>query len=712
MRPLEQMLSPMIKNNLKDVNQNEISLLDEIKKLKMEVLCEKINSSQVTMVRPEIVESWLRSFKYGLNPNDNNNGIILDQNAYDELIKEKAFLIQAADPFIQQLENMDSNYLILLTDEQGIILRVATGKKRILEQVTERFHLIPGAIWSEQSVGTCSHVMSLLLRSPIQLCGPEIYLETCSQVLGRLLGSGLQSNVLEEFDDLNQTVCSSAPIFDLNGNLAGSLTIISPYLHHQNSHSLGLTISTAWAIQNQFQLALNSALLNVTLEAADEAIITIDQNGIITKANMIAQKTFYNLYQELTGRHLDDVLGHQPVILAVMETGRSVFNTDILLEGKNQKLLLRSAQAVKDSYGKNLGCVLTFKQIERIKKNAHQLNGAEAKFTFDDIIGKSPLMLKLIEIAKKYSCLDTNVLIQGDSGTGKEVFAQSIHNESRPNGNFIAINCAAIPITLIESELFGYEGGAFTGTDRQGRPGKIELANGGTLFLDEIGDMPLEIQPVLLRVLEEKRVMRVGASRYIPVNFRLITATNKNLLERVKNKQFREDLYYRVAVLKLQIAPLKDRGPDIIRLARHFISDIAQNQQIPAPVLSDPAIFRLLEYNWPGNIRQLHSALLYSVNMASDGIIELENLPEEICPVLCDIYSGGRGQKAAEDTAYNQISNNELTIKDMEKITIMQALLQTNHNVSEAASILGMSRSTLYRKIKGYKVLEDMRINS
>ncbi len=282
------------------------------------------------------------------------------------------------------------------------------------------------------------------------------------------------------------------------------------------------------------------------------------------------------------------------------------------------------------------------------------------------------------------------------------MFAQAIHQQSRADGSFVALNCAAIPANLIESELFGYEGGAFTGAERQGRAGKLELANGGTLFLDEIGDMPLDLQPVLLRVLEEKKVMRLGGNRYIPIDFRLITASNKDLLEQVDNGLFRADLYYRLKVLKVYIPALRERGSDILELAQHFIGSVAQRQRIPEPKLSDTAALHMLHYPWPGNVRQLENAIIYAVNICEGGIILPQDLPEEITDgvdLLLPTSINANPESARPDT--------NLSLKEIERIMIAQTLEQTNHNISEAALQLDMSRSTLYRKIKEYQLIKN-----
>lgn len=612
MQPLEHLLSPVIKNRdsvlTQDAIKKELALMEKISREKVNILEKGINPSQTELIRPEINESWVRCHKHGLRIYDFNFAPHLEKCAFQELIREKELLLQAADPYIHQLKNVFANTesMILLSDERGVMLRVVVGNHHILAKAQNVFSLIPGVIWTEETVGTCAHGITLLQGTPMQICGPEHYCQT-----------------------FGEFTCSAAPIYDTERNLAGTLCLVSSYSRLQNLHSLGMVMSMAAAIQNEFQLALNKELLKISLESPDEAILVINKQAEITKVNMTAKKYFNYLDQDLLGMQVEAVLGKQPLIKSVLETGQPVFDAEIAMERWSRVHLL-SLQPLPGSSGKHCGCLLKLKKIERNRKSLRQAGSTEARFTFDQLLGNSPCLVKAINMAKRFACLEANILIQGESGTGKEVFAQAIHNESRSNSPFISVNCAAIPRTLIESELFGYEGGAFTGAERQGRQGKFELAHGGTLFLDEIGDMPLDLQPVLLRVLEEKKVMRVGGSRYIPVDFRLIAATNKNLWDLVENKQFREDLYYRLAVFKVCIPPLRERGPDIIKLVKHFINTIAQKQQIPVPSLSNEAKYSLLQYNWPGNVRQLGSAILYAVNVSSGGVIELEDLPDEI----------------------------------------------------------------------------------
>lgn len=262
----------------------------------------------------------------------------------------------------------------------------------------------------------------------------------------------------------------------------------------------------------------------------------------------------------------------------------------------------------------------------------------------------------------------------------------------------MAVNCAAMPRELIESELFGYEGGSFTGAERSGRPGKIELAHGGTLFLDEIGDMPLELQAVLLRTLEDKQVMRIGGQRYKDVDFRLIAATNKNIYKMVKENQFREDLYFRLSVLTINIPPLRERSKvDIELLSKYFVENYCKKMGWPVNEISPAAQSIINEYDWPGNVRQLQNAMIYAVNTAQGDVIKPEHLPSYI---LLDT-----APLKFEDIIDTTSDNLEmLRMENIEKAAIKMALLKANNNVPAAAEILNISRSTLYRKLKDYNI--------
>ncbi|MGB9840301.1 sigma-54 interaction domain-containing protein, partial [Thermovenabulum sp.] len=292
------------------------------------------------------------------------------------------------------------------------------------------------------------------------------------------------------------------------------------------------------------------------------------------------------------------------------------------------------------------------------------------------------------EIAKKYSQLDSTILIFGESGTGKEIFAQSIHNESkRKNGPFVAINCAALPENLLESELFGYAEGAFTGAKKGGKVGLFELAHNGTIFLDEISEMPLSLQSKLLRVMQEKKVMRLGDDKLIPINIRIICATNRDLLKEVNNGNFRQDLFYRINILPLFIPPLRERKEDIIPLAEYFLKKYSKLIGKNILGFTHSAVDYLLSLDYPGNVR------------------ELEGIIERACAVCERKYIG------IEDLIFkyfeinqNKIKSQELSIEEQEKNLISKALTESKGNISLAAKLLGIHRTTLWRKMKKYNI--------
>lgn len=307
-------------------------------------------------------------------------------------------------------------------------------------------------------------------------------------------------------------------------------------------------------------------------------------------------------------------------------------------------------------------------------------------FQFENIIGTSEAMKKAKNLARIAAPHDTAVMILGESGTGKEMFAQAIHNASRrADGPFIAINCGAIPRTLIESELFGYEKGAFTGADKNGHPGKFELANGGTLFLDEIGDMPYDVQVSLLRVLQSREVLRIGSRKPIKIDVRIISATNQNLEEKINNRTFRDDLYYRLNVFPIFLPPLRDREGDIEYLANYFVDVYSQRYNKCTHGFSPEALHLLNHYSWPGNIRQLENTVERALLISQGDWIEKNALPLKMQNIRKEII--------------NQNNGNEL-----ERLSICKALKKYDFNITQAAKLLGISRPTLYKKMKQYHI--------
>lgn len=421
--------------------------------------------------------------------------------------------------------------------------------------------------------------------------------------------------------------------------------------------------------------------LETILEFTNEGIIVTDQKGVI--------KVFNKRAEEIVGVEKQDVIGKN--VKGTIENTRL---DKIIIKGSNElnqiqivnnKKLLTNRVAIK-LQDEIIGALATFKTIGEIREAEHSIRrtlykkGFIAKYQFEDIIGTSSEMEKVITKAKVYANSDSTILLQGESGTGKELFAQSIHNHSsRYNEPFVAINCAAIPPNLLESELFGYEEGAFTGAKKGGKYGVFELANNGTVFLDEIGEMPIELQARLLRVLEEKEIFRLGDDKVINVDVRIIAATNKDLLHMVKEGTFREDLYYRVNVLELAIPPLRDRKEDIPLLLELYINKFTSkiNKDDMEYILQNE---NLVNYKWPGNVREIR-------NIAERISVLYENY-EDISVVL---------------NLIDLFNVNDMDRKH-EKETIINVLNMVNGNKTQAAKFLGIGRTTLWRKMNEYNI--------
>ena len=315
-----------------------------------------------------------------------------------------------------------------------------------------------------------------------------------------------------------------------------------------------------------------------------------------------------------------------------------------------------------------------------------------AKFTFDSIIGQTETIRKAKAMALKYARTDAPVLILGPTGSGKELFAQAIHQASaRKDGAFVCLNCGAIPRELIESELFGYESGAFTGASKQGKPGKIELAHGGTLYLDEIGDLPQDAQAALLRVLETKVVDKVGGVKGFTVDFRLVAATNRDLHEMIRRGEFREDLFYRLNTMTLTVPSLAERPGDLPPLIDHFLKAMGR----ATVTLSDRAMVVLQRYPWPGNIRELKNVIERAVSLSEGQVIDVDLLPPDISECR------GRGVPSAQS---GQGSLRE-QMESCEKEIIRCATLKNRENMRQTAKELGISRSTLYDKARKHKLI-------
>ncbi len=431
------------------------------------------------------------------------------------------------------------------------------------------------------------------------------------------------------------------------------------------------------------------------------AIVT-DIHGKITHFNKPYGEFIGVDPQAQIGKHCTDSVENSRMHI-VAKTGIPEINQSHQIKGQNmvvQRIPIQKEGRVIAVFGQ-----VMFKDVKDVRKLASELSLLESKvklyeeelinlrstrYTLDSIIGKSESIKSLKKEALRAASNQYPVLISGESGTGKELFAQAVHHASaRKLYPFVRINCAAIPRDLLESELFGYETGAFTGAKSGGKPGKFELAHQGTVFLDEIGDLPLEMQPKLLRVIEDNEFERVGGTRIIRSKFRVIAATNRDLEKMLADGRFRKDLFYRLNVIPINILPLRERKTDIITIATYLLGQMAQEANIPQINLGREAVKALKDYEWQGNVRELSNVLERTMSALEGNTIHLQDLPFYLHP-----------------SRKRKIENNQSSLKDVqartEKETIRYALKETRNNKAQAAKILGIHRTLLYKKMKKY----------
>ena len=438
--------------------------------------------------------------------------------------------------------------------------------------------------------------------------------------------------------------------------------------------------------------------LTTLFDTVQEGIIAVDRNGKIVNINAAAAKMLQVSQKPVLGKELALLLSGLPLADS-LTTGHDVFNREAFRLIRGQRVYY--VATVKTWLGGTevWGAVVTLREMAEVKKIVSNLSTQEHCFSFEMILGDSPALAKAKQEAAQAAAGNVTVLIQGESGTGKELFARAIHNASaRRDKPIIAINCAAIPEALLESELFGYEEGAFTGARRGGKPGKFELADGGTVFLDEIGDMSLSLQAKLLRVLQERKIERVGSTETTAIDVRIIAATHKDIEAMVRQGEFRQDLYYRINVFPLQIPSLRQRRQDLPLLIERFLARYRDKMAKNVEGIDADAYACLLEYGWPGNIRELENTIEYLVSIADGKIIEQRHIPQRI------LIAGKTAQPGSPVQAQ---PTRLLTIAELEKRAIMSAIEQfglTMRGKAQLTQVLGISKATLYRKLKQYNI--------
>ena len=502
---------------------------------------------------------------------------------------------------------------------------------------------------------------------------------------------------LNQIQHIGQTtiLTNRVPLYDEGGRVVGAVAVFRD-------------ISELKALAEEVtNLRETRALLQAIINATSDAISVVDERGMGIMVNPA--------YTRLTGLTEEDVLNRPATVdiaegesmhMYVLKTRQPVKNVPMKVGPNRREVLVDAAPIIVE--GKLKGSVAVIHDVSEIRRLSEELDRArrlirqlEAKYTFEDIIGTSPAITRAIEEAKKAAQTPATVILRGESGTGKELFAHAIHQASpRSRGKFVRVNCAAIPDSLMESELFGYAEGAFTGARKGGHQGYFAEADGGTIFLDEIAEFNVNVQAKLLRVLQEKEIVRVGDSRPIPVDVRVIAATNANLERLVRRGLFREDLYYRLNVVSIYIPPLRERREDIPLLANHLLRKLNQEYGRNVKAISPAAMECLMRYDWPGNVRELENVLGRAfINMRhGETVVEVAHLPP-----LGIKGNFPSGSPLAAGWTYQGESLKELR-ESWERQVLAAALAYTGGNRTRAARLLGISVRSLYNKLARYGI--------
>lgn len=567
----------------------------------------------------------------------------------------------------------EEEYGVMLFDTGGCLLRLYGGAR--FRAWAAANHIGVATRWTEEAIGVNVVSLGTQLQKTVQLCGEENF--------AHFLTPGRYAYTPVKLED-GVMLGGLAMAASLQSSMVNLDQILDRIVR-------GIELQFFWF----------STILWYGNQGEGTGMLVLDQsngqNRVLVLSDEIKrilglpdEDYFYDLIETI----IDPPPANQ-LFWEIVETKREVFDQTIPLTIHGRRVVINASTVRhKEEKFHMHGIGFNVSSLKRINKLVSKYAGNEARYSFQNIIGDSEVMKNTVQHAKDLSQSDSNILIQGESGVGKDIFAQAIHNNSsRSDKPFVALNCAALSKELITSELFGYESGAFTGAKKEGTVGKFELANGGSLFLDEIGDMPLDLQAVLLRVVEEKNFRRVGGNEIVQVDVRIIAATNQPLQQKIEQGRFREDLYYRLATLRLNIPPLRKRGDDIFLLADTFVDQIALRLNKTPATFSPGARLFMKSYRWHGNVRELQNLL--------EGIISTHNGPvieEHTIREFLDDRTSGYGEGAPSDFS---LPHDDETFA---KTEIEQAIKICRGNKAKAAKRLGVSRSTLYRWIEKYDI--------
>jgi len=620
------------------------------------------------VLKASVNESWERCLQMGVDPGLKRCRDFCDEKYLDP---EHHFLCEVVKNTASELSGFleEKDLLFTVCDRHGY-LTCSIGSYKALRQA-DSVYFGPGANWTEESVGTNAIGTTLATGLPHRVIGREHYCEIS-----------------------HNFICSAAPIFGFNGALHGVVDISGP-IQSDHSRALAMAVYYARAIEALLFQKQCMGLVGKMLNNSAIGLLTLDRYGKVCYFNNVASELLGSVSGSLIGQDASRWFDLSPFWNPQLEEDWT--DPEMMVElscQHNPTWNIYAAPLISNFNHLHGLTICIYPSVPSSPRPRQRYSDTDP---FAAMIGNSDPFKKLVKKARRVAATSTTVLITGPSGTGKEIMARTLHAASaRAQKPFVAVNCGAIAPDLIQSELFGYTDGAFTGAKRGGQPGKFELASGGTLFLDEIGEMPLAIQVNLLRVLDEKEIVRVGGKQPVPVDVRVIAATNRDMEAMVEEGKFRQDLYYRLHVVPLTLPPLGERGEDVQLLADHFIKEFAQTlgQQIDRV---EPEFRQALAtYSWPGNIRELRHVIESTIVFLDDNILRLESLPEKIQKTV---------QQPLLPNAEKPMQFTSLNLNEIQKQALKQALQQYEGNISQVAKALGIGRNTTYTKLKKFNLL-------
>lgn len=617
-------------------------------------------------VNPMVAQSWIRSKSMNVDPYTPKVSH-LSEAELAKRVEDNKVLLQYAHPLMDKLAEVGGDHISLMSlhDRDGYMLEL--NDRQDARTTWRDDYFCPGVRWTEADVGTNGIGLVLKERMPVQIIGQEHY---CFRQ--------------------RRICCCAAPICDEDGELLGVVNVCSKQ-EEFTPYMMTLVVLVCYAIENQISAYQSFEMIDTVFNVMSDGVMILDRHMNVVRCSVSAAQIFKSTPAGMVGNHIQDIV-HVPDLSQRVKTSREMFTCRECNSYFNGCQLRCDVTATPVYNGdKCMWVAISLKTSKSVAKEAAAVIGNFVRYTFEDIITQDDSVRGVIQSMKTAANSTCGILISGENGTGKELFAHAIHAFSdRRDEPFVTVNCASLPRDLVEIELFGCEKGTFSGPLGDGNPGKFELSNGGTIFLDEIGEVPLEIQLKLLRVLDTHRLLRINGKIEKEIDIRVIASTSRSLYEAVRSRDFREDLFYRLNVMSFQIPPLRERPGDVDCLARAMVqrlnAETGSDKQI-----SDKLLARLRQFPWPGNVRELQNAVARAFHCCPGTIIELEHMANR--------YQGGSlDQTAPHLYAHGILSGGDTTITQRQMI--IERLREYKSDIAAVASSMNVSRATMYRRLK------------